>query len=148
VSNVGSAGARRCCSVNGRWRLVDFLTMEMTVPRPQVVAVPPARARAHPKHDPMLTHPSAPCAPAGQPAVLLQCNSRRALVAEALCELQTCGSRQNAAARAAAGGGSPGEARWGPWLCTCRAAASCMGMALWALLRPESVLLCAFLLVL
>jgi hypothetical protein len=73
VSSVRSAGARRSCNVNARWRLVDFLTMETTVPRPQVLAMPPARARAHPKHDPMLTHHSAPCAPAGQPAVLLQC---------------------------------------------------------------------------
>jgi hypothetical protein len=133
VGNVGSAGAGRCCNVNGRWRLVDFLTMEMTVLCPQVLALPPARARAHPDHDPVLTHPSSPCAPAGRVAVLLQCNLRRALVAGAVRELRTCGFRPNAAARAAADGRSAGGARCGLCLCTHRAGATCPGMALWTL---------------
>jgi len=121
-----------------RWRMVNFLTVKTTVPRPQVLAVPPACARARPGHDPMLTHASSPCAPAGQPAVLLLCFLRRALVAEASRELQTCGGRRNAAARAEAGGGSAGLARGAPCVCTCRAVASCMSMALRALLRPNA----------
>jgi len=110
VSSVRSAGARRSCNVNARWRLVDFLTMETTVPRPQVLALPPARARAHPKHDPVLTHPLSTVRAGRSAHRAAAVHFRCALVAEASRELQTCRGRQNAAARAAVGGGSAGGA--------------------------------------
>jgi len=81
-----------------RWRMVNFLTVKTTVPRPQVLAASPGCAPAHPKHDPVLTNASPPCAPAGRAAVLLWCILRRVLVAGASRQLRACGCSQSAAA--------------------------------------------------
>jgi len=147
VSSVRSAGARRSCNVNARWRLVDFLTMETTVPRPQVLAMPRARARAHPKHDPMLTHHSPPCAPAGQPAVLLQCifvapSSRQP---RASCRRADASRVRQREEQRAAGATAERDVRH-----ACARAARC-GLDAWAglcgLFAAKCVLLCASLLV-
>ena len=130
-----------------RWRMVNFLTVKTAVPRPEVLALPPARAPAHPNHDPMLTHPSAPCAQVGSPCCCKQCNRRRALVAGASRELRTCGCRRNAAASDAAGG----QER--PWSAMCAMVVDAPrgghmpGHGFVDPLQRQCVLLCACLLV-
>ena len=138
----------RGCNINGRWRLVHFLTMETTVPRPQVLAVPPACARAHPKHDPMLTHALHRARPQVSLPPLLWCTvvpsstrpRRRSLARAADVRTQAqCGSKSSSRQRGAPAERDGGHARaraarclhvwvgslW-PNACSCECVCSCL----------------------